>query len=122
MINKGKGYWPLKHRAVANVGNSLVVSPGGHATLVYSDGCKVNIRPGAVTTVTRLSPCASGSYAQNGSGPNAPNQDPPDYTNHWCATPPTPLDYGNPSYCAGVPVTAAVLAVFGAIVYEAISP
>lgn len=114
MVNKGQGYWPVKHRTVAKIGESFVVSPGGHATLIYSDGCKADIKPGAVTMVTRLSPCASASYAQS--------QDTPDYGNHWCVTPPTPLDYGNPSYCMGAPVTAGVLAVFGAIVYEAISP
>ena len=114
MVNKGQGYWPVRHRAAAKVGESYVVSPGGHAMLVYSDGCKVDIKPGAVTTVDRLSPCASGSFAQTGPAP--------DYTNHWCVTPPTPLDYGNPSYCMGVPVTASVLALFGAVAYIAISP
>jgi hypothetical protein len=42
-----------------------MVGPGGTATVVYSDGCAVNVQPGAVTTVAPLSPCASGSYAQD---------------------------------------------------------
>ncbi len=42
-----------------------MVGPGGSATVVYEDGCKVDIRPGAVTTIAPLSPCASGSNAQN---------------------------------------------------------
>jgi hypothetical protein len=102
------------HRVAAKAGDSIMVSPGGRAKLAYPDGCKVDVESGAITTVTPLSPCASGSSAQT--------HDDQDYSNHWCVTPPTPLDYGNPSYCAGVPVTAAVLAVFGTIVYEAISP
>jgi hypothetical protein len=41
-----------------------MVGPGGTATVVYDDGCKVNVQPGAVTTISPLSPCASGSNAQ----------------------------------------------------------
>jgi hypothetical protein len=111
MINKGKGFKAVKHQVVAKAGDSIMVSPGGHAKLVYPDGCTIEVQPGAVTTVTRLSPCASGSYAQN-----------QDYGNHWCVTPANPIDNNNPGYCAGVPVTAAVLAVFGTIIYEAVSP
>jgi hypothetical protein len=33
--------------------------------VVYDDGCKVDVQPGAVMTVAPLSPCASGSYAQD---------------------------------------------------------
>jgi len=42
-----------------------MVGPGGSATVVYEDGCKINVKPGAVTTIASLSPCASGSNAQN---------------------------------------------------------
>lgn len=111
MINKGKGFKLVKHQVVAKAGDSIMVSPDGHAKLVYPDGCKVDIQPGVVTTVTRLSPCASASYAQA-----------QDYGNHWCVTPANPNDYNNPSYCTGVPVTAAVLALFGTVIYEAVSP
>jgi hypothetical protein len=41
-----------------------MVGPGGAATVVYGDGCKVDVQPGAVTTIAPLSPCASGSNAQ----------------------------------------------------------
>lgn len=41
-----------------------MVGPGGAATVVYDDGCKVDVQPGAVATVAPLSPCASGSNAQ----------------------------------------------------------
>lgn len=64
-INQGQGFKPVRSGMNANVGDSLMVAPGGAATVVYEDGCKVNVQPGAVTTIAPLSPCASGSNAQN---------------------------------------------------------
>jgi hypothetical protein len=64
-INQGQGFKPVKKRVEANVGDSIMVGPGGAATVVYGDGCKVNVQPGAVTTIAPLSPCASGSNAQD---------------------------------------------------------
>jgi hypothetical protein len=66
-INHGQGFKPINSRVDANVGDSVMVGPGGTATVVYDDGCKVNVQPGAVTTIAPLSPCASGSNAQNNS-------------------------------------------------------
>lgn len=67
-LNQGQGFQPVNSRIDANVGDSVMVAPGGSATVVYEDGCTVNVQPGAVTTIAPLSPCASGSYAQdNGS-------------------------------------------------------
>ena len=63
-INQGRGFKPMTSRTNANVGDSVMVGPGGSATVVYDDGCKVNVQPGAVTTIAPLSPCASGSNAQ----------------------------------------------------------
>jgi hypothetical protein len=64
-INQGQGFKPVASRTDANVGEAVMVGPGGSATIVYEDGCKVAVRPGAVTTIAPLSPCASGSNAQN---------------------------------------------------------
>jgi hypothetical protein len=63
-INHGQGFKPLASRTSANVGDSVMVGPGGAATVTYDDGCKVNVQPGTVTTIAPLSPCASGSNAQ----------------------------------------------------------
>ena len=63
-INQGQGFKPVTTATNANVGDSVMVGPGGGATVVYEDGCKVDVRPGAVTTIAPLSPCASGSNAQ----------------------------------------------------------
>jgi hypothetical protein len=64
-INHGQGFKPLTSRTSASVGDSVMVGPGGAATIVYDDGCKVNVQPGAVTTIAPLSPRASGSNAQD---------------------------------------------------------
>jgi hypothetical protein len=66
-INQGQGFRPIKSRINANVGDSVMVGPGGAATVVYEDGCKVNVQPGAVITIAPLSPCASQSNAAEGS-------------------------------------------------------
>jgi hypothetical protein len=71
-LNQGQGFKPVERRAAANVGDSVMVGPGGSATLVYDDGCKVSVRPGAVATIAPLSPCASGSNAADMGLPPAP--------------------------------------------------
>lgn len=45
-INQGQGFKPITGAANANVGDSVMVGPGGSATIVYEDGCKVDVRPG----------------------------------------------------------------------------
>jgi hypothetical protein len=67
-INQGQGFKPVNNRIDANVGDSVMVAPGGTATVVYDDGCQVNVAAGVVTTIAPLSPCASGSYAQDNGG------------------------------------------------------
>jgi hypothetical protein len=64
-INHGQGYEPVNGQVPAKAGDMIMVAPGGSATVAYDDGCKVDVKPGAVTTVAPLSPCASGSYAQD---------------------------------------------------------
>ena len=62
-INHGKGFEKVNSRMEAKVGDSVMVNPGGIAKVTYSDGCQANVKPGAVMTIARLSPCASGSFA-----------------------------------------------------------
>src|ERR1700687_5343140 len=62
-VNQGQGFKPVPGPTNANGGDSVMVGPGGTATVVYDDGCKVRVQPGAVATIAPLSPCASGSYA-----------------------------------------------------------
>jgi hypothetical protein len=63
-VNQGQGFQKVNGRIDANVGDSLMVSPDGSATVSYPDGCQVSVQPGAVTTIAPLSPCAAGSFAQ----------------------------------------------------------
>jgi hypothetical protein len=60
-INRGEGFKPINSRVDANVGDLVMVGPGGTATIVYDDSCKVNVQPGVVARIAPLSPCASGS-------------------------------------------------------------
>jgi hypothetical protein len=62
-INQGQGFKPLTSRTSASIGDSVMVGAAGNAMIVYDDGCRVPVQPGAVATIAPLSPCASGSYA-----------------------------------------------------------
>jgi hypothetical protein len=73
-INRGQGFKPAKNQVNAQIGDSVVVGPGGSATVVYDDGCKVTVQPGAVTSIAALSPCASGSNAQGNPWECRPDQ------------------------------------------------
>ncbi len=64
-LNQGQGFQRVNTRVEANVGDSVMVGPGGAATVTYPDGCQVNVQPGAVVSIAPLSPCASGSFAQD---------------------------------------------------------
>ncbi len=66
-INHGQGFEPVGGAMTAKAGDSVMVAPGGTATVVYDDGCKVAVQPDGITTIAPLSPCASGSYAQDSS-------------------------------------------------------
>jgi hypothetical protein len=63
-INHGKGFEKvLASKIEAKVGDSVMVDPDGIAKVTYADGCQANVKPGAVMTIAKLSPCASGSLA-----------------------------------------------------------
>jgi hypothetical protein len=94
-VNQGQGFKPVKSSSTANVGDSVMVAPGGAATVVYDDGCKVSVQPGSVTTIAPLSPCAAGSNAQVGPS--------------WCP----PVDPAHPDQtCGWTPGTIAFGALF----------
>src|ERR1700692_2387600 len=58
-LNRGQGFQPVNGSVDANVGDSVMVSPGAIAVILYPDGCKVGVQPGAVTTITPASPCTN---------------------------------------------------------------
>jgi hypothetical protein len=87
-LNRGQGFKPVKSQVSAKVGDSVMVAPGGSATVVYDDGCKVTVQPGAVTSIAALSPCASGSNAQGNPWECRPDQ------NHDCGWTPGTIAFG----------------------------
>jgi hypothetical protein len=62
-VNQGEGFHQINGAMDVKPGDSVLVSPGGSATVSYADGCNVGLQPGAVMVVAALSPCASGSSA-----------------------------------------------------------
>jgi hypothetical protein len=52
LIKSGDGgFRPVTATTEANAGAQVMASPGGHGRIVYSNGCVVNVYPGAVVTV-----------------------------------------------------------------------
>lgn len=62
-VNQGQGFKKVDAAFEAKVGDAVMVSPGGSAKVSYADGCAIELKPGAVMVIAALSPCASGSYA-----------------------------------------------------------
>lgn len=62
-INQGQGFQQVTGPIEVNPGDQLMVSPGGAATAVYADGCRVSLQPGEVMTITVTSPCVN-PYAE----------------------------------------------------------
>jgi hypothetical protein len=59
-INSGSGFHEVGRDAQVTPGTSVMVAPGGSADILYSDGCRIPVRPGAVQVVAPVSPCALG--------------------------------------------------------------
>jgi hypothetical protein len=56
-ISHGQGFQPVKGEINAGPGDTVMVSPGGMAEIVYSEGCKIDVEPGMVTTIAASPPC-----------------------------------------------------------------
>lgn len=65
LVNKGEGYQQVVGSTSANPGDTVVVNPGGSASIVYPDGCVVQVQPGTVATIAQTSPCQAGSAGTN---------------------------------------------------------
>jgi hypothetical protein len=59
-VNSGSGFHEVAGTAQVAPGTSVMVAPGGRADILYSDGCRIPVRPGAVQVVAPVSPCALG--------------------------------------------------------------
>ena len=108
-VNQGQGFKKLDSAFEAKVGDAVMVSPGGSAKVSYADGCAVELKPGAVLVIPTLSPCASGSYAQED-----------DHNNDWCANNnPNNNSMNNTGLCNPL-VLGGMAAAGGFIIYEII--
>jgi hypothetical protein len=59
-VNTGSGFHWVSGTAQVAAGGSVMVGPGGKADILYSDGCRTPVTPGAVAVVAPVSPCAQG--------------------------------------------------------------
>jgi hypothetical protein len=66
LVNKGQGYKQVSGSTEAEPGTTVVVNPGSHAQVVYPDGCRVPVIPGAVYAVAPQSPCATEGTGETG--------------------------------------------------------
>jgi hypothetical protein len=59
-INSGSGFRQVAGPAQVAPGTSVMAAPGASAEIVYSDRCRIPVRPGSVVVVSPISPCAQG--------------------------------------------------------------
>jgi hypothetical protein len=59
-VNTGRGFHNVSGTTEVAAGGSVMARPGARGEILYSDGCKVPVNPGAVSTVAPVSPCAQG--------------------------------------------------------------
>ena len=60
LVNQGEHYQNAQAGQVVNPGDRFMVPAGGQATLVFDDGCTVDLPPDSLATVPEKSPCAGG--------------------------------------------------------------
>jgi hypothetical protein len=65
--NSGSGFHQVGDGAQVASGTSVMAAPGGSAEILYSDGCRIPVRPGVVEVVAPISPCALGQKPQSSS-------------------------------------------------------
>jgi hypothetical protein len=64
-VNQGQGFEQVNGPTQVNTGDTIMVGPNGSALVFYPDGCKVNVQPGQVVTITAVSPCAMGAQGNH---------------------------------------------------------
>jgi hypothetical protein len=76
-VNGGSGFHQVAGVAEVAPGTSVMAGPQSSAEVLYSDGCRIPVRPGSVAVVAPISPCAQGQ-ADPGQVPQTP-----DYTSYY---------------------------------------
>jgi len=61
LVNSGSGFQQLAGPSQVAPGGSVMVRPGGKGEIVYTDGCRVPVTPGALAQIEPVSPCAQGA-------------------------------------------------------------
>lgn len=56
-VNQGEGFSPVLGAVSVKPGDRVMADKGGSATVVYSEACKVPVKPGAVVVVMNRAPC-----------------------------------------------------------------
>ena len=67
-VNHGTGFVSAASGTALAGGDQVMARSGSKAVIRYTDGCEVNVAPGAVATVEFLSPCRPGSVAKSDDG------------------------------------------------------
>ena len=69
MLSRGRGYAPIAGPTTANTGDQVVAFTGGHARVIYPDGCTVEVHDGGpVFVVSETSPCKAPAALPTASG------------------------------------------------------
>jgi hypothetical protein len=74
LANTGTGYLAVEERMKLNEGDAVIVSPGSRGSLVYADGCAIDVVPGMIAWVGPKSPCSEGTAKTDGPSPLTPTK------------------------------------------------
>jgi hypothetical protein len=58
LVNSGAGYHRIVGAVKLKPGDAAIAEPNAQASLVYDDGCAIDVSPGMVAWVEQTSPCA----------------------------------------------------------------
>ena len=59
-VNRGAGFKEIFEPTTVSAGNTVMASHGGRAEIVYSEDCRVEVKPGKVVPVYEEPPCDEG--------------------------------------------------------------
>ena len=81
LVNSGAGYQRIDGAVELRPGGSVIANPSAKASLVYADGCVVDVVPGMVAWVEPTSPC--GAAYRGARDPNLMLQAPKAFDPAW---------------------------------------
>ena len=70
-VNRGTGFELVAGPSSLKPGDRVMADRGGAATIAYSDGCTVVVKPGRVVSVTETPPCLKTTAELQQGGENA---------------------------------------------------